>query len=66
MIGIDGLRVRFGANEVVHGVSLAVPRGGSFGLVGESGAGKSPIWRAYSGRSPAPPGPAPCGWRARS
>ena len=52
MIDIDGLRVRFGANEVVHGVSLAVPRGGSFGLVGESGSGKSTILRAYSGLNP--------------
>ena len=52
MIGIDGLRVRFGANEVVHGVSLAVPRGGSFGLVGESGSGKSTVLRAYSGLNP--------------
>ena len=52
MIGINGLRVRFGANEVVHGVSLAVPRGGSFGLVGESGSGKSTILRAYSGLNP--------------
>jgi peptide/nickel transport system ATP-binding protein len=52
MIGIDGLRVRFGANEVVHGFSLAVPRGGSFGLVGESGSGKSTVLRAYSGLNP--------------
>jgi len=52
MIGIDGLRVRFGENEVVHGVSLTVPRGASFGLVGESGSGKSTILRAYSGLNP--------------
>ncbi len=52
MIDIDGLRVRFGVNEVVHGVSLAVPRGGSFGLVGESGSGKSTVLRAYSGLNP--------------
>ena len=49
MIRIEGLRVRFGANEVVRGVSLEVPRGGSFGLVGESGSGKSTILRALSG-----------------
>ncbi len=52
MIGIDGLRVRFGANEVVRGISLSVPRGGSFGLVGESGSGKSTVLRAYSGLNP--------------
>ena len=49
MIAVDGLRVRFGANEVVRGVSFTVPTGGSFGLVGESGSGKSTILRALSG-----------------
>ncbi len=52
MIAIDGLRVRFGPNEVVHGISLDVPRGSSFGLVGESGSGKSTILRAFSGLNP--------------
>ena len=52
MIEVDGLRVRFGANEVVRGVSFAVPQGGSFGLVGESGSGKSTILRAISGLNP--------------
>jgi peptide/nickel transport system ATP-binding protein len=52
VIKIDGLRVRFGANEVVKGVSFDVPRGASFGLVGESGSGKSTILRAFSGLNP--------------
>ena len=52
MIEIAGLRVRFGANEVVRGVSLTVPTGGSYGLVGESGSGKSTILRALSGLNP--------------
>ncbi len=52
LIEIENLRVRFGANEVVHGLSLAVPRGGSFGLVGESGSGKSTVLRAFSGLNP--------------
>ncbi len=52
MIEVDGLRVRFGANEVVRGVSFGVPRGGSFGLVGESGSGKSTVLRALSGLNP--------------
>ena len=51
-IEIKGLRVRFGVNEVVHGISLVVPRGGSFGLVGESGSGKSTVLRAFSGLNP--------------
>ena len=52
-VEIDGLRVRFGATEVVRGVSLRVPTGGSYGLVGESGSGKSTILRALSGLNPA-------------
>ena len=52
MIEVEGLRVRFGANEVVRGVSFRVPKGGSFGLVGESGSGKSTILRAISGLNP--------------
>jgi len=52
VIAIKDLRVRFGPNEVVRGVSLAVPRGGSFGLVGESGSGKSTVLRAFSGLNP--------------
>ncbi len=52
LIQIEDLRVRFGTNEVVHGLSLAVPRGGSFGLVGESGSGKSTVLRAFSGLNP--------------
>ncbi len=52
MIEVDGLRVRFGANEVVKGVTFSVPRGASFGLVGESGSGKSTILRAFSGLNP--------------
>ncbi len=52
MISVDGLRVSFGAKEVVHGVSFSVPSGGSFGLVGESGSGKSTVLRALSGLNP--------------
>ncbi len=53
MIEVEDLRVRIGTAEIVHGVSFAVPAGGSFGLVGESGSGKSTILRALSGLNPA-------------
>jgi peptide/nickel transport system ATP-binding protein len=46
MIDVDQLRIRFGSNEVVKGVSFHVPTGGSFGIVGESGSGKSTVLRA--------------------
>ena len=42
---VDNLRVRFGRGarqrEVIHGVSFELAAGSSFGLIGESGSGKS-------------------------
>src|SRR5579884_3659271 len=42
---VDNLRVWFGhgarRREVIHGVSFDLPAGSSFGLIGESGSGKS-------------------------
>lgn len=48
-LGIDELVVHRGSARVVNGVSFAVPRGGSLGIVGESGCGKSSILRAVAG-----------------
>ena len=39
--------------EVVHGVDIVVPRGGSVGFVGESGSGKTLICRTLLGLLPA-------------
>ncbi|GAB4178847.1 MAG: ABC transporter ATP-binding protein [Thalassobaculales bacterium] len=56
MIAVDDLRVTFGAGDsmvhAVDGVSFAVQPGETFGLVGESGCGKSTILRALSGLNP--------------
>src|SRR6516162_5363059 len=56
VIGIANLSRKFGRNAALDGVSLAVPRGNVFGLVGENGAGKSTLikhilglWRAEVG-----------------
>jgi ABC-2 type transport system ATP-binding protein len=56
VINISNLSRRFGSKAALDGVSLAVPRGTVFGLVGENGAGKSTLikhilglWRAESG-----------------
>ena len=53
---VTGLRVRYGegadALTAVDGVDLAVPKGGTLGLVGESGCGKSTIARALVGLVP--------------
>jgi len=51
VIKIDNLTVRFGPGQrpVVRDVSFAIERGTAFGLVGESGCGKSTVLRALSG-----------------
>ncbi|MEE1618265.1 ABC transporter ATP-binding protein [Brachybacterium sp. J153] len=38
---LRGLRKSFGGTEVVHGISLDVPRGSFYGIVGPNGAGKT-------------------------
>jgi len=48
LLAIDGLSVRFGARDVVHGLSLAVARGEIVALMGPSGAGKSTTLRAVA------------------
>jgi ABC-2 type transport system ATP-binding protein len=43
IVAITGLSRRFGSKTVLDDVSLYVPRGGVFGLVGENGAGKTTL-----------------------
>src|ERR1700735_5200962 len=43
VVAITDLSRRFGAKAVLNDVSLYVPRGGVFGLVGENGAGKTTL-----------------------
>lgn len=57
VISISNLTRRFGAKTALNGVTLNVPEGSVFGLVGENGAGKSTLikhilglWRAESGK----------------
>jgi arginine/ornithine transport system ATP-binding protein len=42
---VQGLRKRFGAHEVLKGVSLAAARGDVISLIGSSGSGKSTLLR---------------------
>jgi branched-chain amino acid transport system ATP-binding protein len=49
LISLDGLTVRYGEIEAVHGVSLAVEAGEVVTLLGGNGAGKSTTLRAISG-----------------
>jgi ABC-2 type transport system ATP-binding protein len=48
-IAVDGLVVRRGDNEVLHGLDFEVPRGRITGLLGPSGCGKSTLMRAIVG-----------------
>src|ERR1700674_4814516 len=43
VVAITNLSRRFGPRRVLNDVSLVVPRGSVFGLVGENGAGKTTL-----------------------
>ncbi len=49
---MDGLFVSYGRTRVIDGLSLAVPRGSVFALLGRNGAGKSSLLRVLLGQRP--------------
>jgi polar amino acid transport system ATP-binding protein len=49
MIEVDGLRKRFGAAEILRGISLSVARGEVAAIIGPSGGGKSTFLRCLNG-----------------
>jgi len=53
LLRVDDLRVRYGAIEVVHGISFGADAGSVTALIGANGAGKSSTLAAISGLVPA-------------
>ncbi len=49
MLTIDNLHAGYGSVDVLHGISLEVPRGKVVSLIGSNGAGKTTTMRAISG-----------------
>ncbi|MCF8076823.1 MAG: ABC transporter ATP-binding protein [Desulfotignum sp.] len=49
MLTLKDLKVAYGPIEVLHGISLEVPRGGIVSLIGANGAGKTTILNTISG-----------------
>lgn len=47
---VSGLRVRYGAREVLKGLDLRIASGQIYGLLGPNGAGKTTLIRAICGR----------------
>jgi ABC-type polar amino acid transport system ATPase subunit len=49
MIRVSGLRKRFGASEILKGISFEVPPKTVLGVIGASGSGKSTLLRCLNG-----------------
>jgi branched-chain amino acid transport system ATP-binding protein len=49
MLNIENLHAGYGSVDVLHGISLTVPKGKVVSLIGSNGAGKTTTMRAISG-----------------
>ena len=48
LLSVQGLRKRFGADEVLRGIDLDVQRGDRIAILGASGSGKSTLLRCLN------------------
>lgn len=53
MITVDGLQGGYGETRVLHDVSLDVPQGGIFAILGKNGMGKTTLLKTIMGLLPA-------------
>jgi ABC-2 type transport system ATP-binding protein len=53
VLGVDGVGISYGRQRVLEGVSLAVPQGAVFALLGRNGSGKSSLLRCLLGQQKA-------------
>jgi ABC-2 type transport system ATP-binding protein len=49
IVSVSGLRKKFGATEILHGIDFEIPPGRIYGLVGHNGAGKTTTLNAMLG-----------------
>ncbi|SDH20681.1 peptide/nickel transport system ATP-binding protein [Pseudomonas flavescens] len=49
LLEVSDLVIDYAGHRVVKGISLHIERGGAYGLIGESGCGKSSVLRALAG-----------------
>ena len=49
LLQAEGVTVGYGPIEVLKGVSLAIPQGGTLAIIGPNGAGKSTLFKALTG-----------------
>lgn len=55
-LSVEGVRISYGAQEVLHGIDLEVPKGAILALLGRSGCGKTTLLRLIAGFEPASSG----------
>lgn len=46
MLNIENLKCGFGKHEILHGISLTIPKGQITAIVGQSGCGKTTFLKA--------------------
>jgi iron(III) transport system ATP-binding protein len=55
-LSVEDIRTSYGAHEILHGITLEVPKGTVLALLGRSGCGKTTLLRLIAGFEPASSG----------